>query len=72
MKPVGYIAQRSRLLLPPKKKQVVSIMSRAKIEFVHAEMYVTYSIIIICLLLAGVNCVANKSKIFDKNPNLLE
>ena len=37
----------------------------AKIEFVRAEMYVTYSIIIvICSLLAGINCAANKSN-FD-------
>ena len=63
-KHVGYIAQTSRLLFPPKKKQIFWIMSWAKIEFFHAEIYVTYSRIVICSLLAGIDCVANKSK-FD-------
>ena len=69
-KRVGYIAQTSRLLFPPKKKQIFWIMSWAKIEFFHAEIYVTYSRIVICSLLAGIDCVANKSK-FDLNPNPL-
>ena len=56
-KEVGYF-------FPPKKKQLVWIMPWAKIESVHAEIYVIYSIIIICSLLAGIDCVANKSK-FD-------
>ena len=56
-KRVGYIAQTSRLLFPPKKKQIFWIMSWAKIEFFHAEIYVTYSIIVICSLLVGIDCL---------------
>ena len=37
---VGYVSQRSRPLFPP-KKQLVWIMSWTKIEFVHAEVYIT-------------------------------
>ena len=42
-----------------------NVMGKNRIIFVRAEMYVTYSIIIvICSLLAGINCAANKSN-FD-------
>ena len=42
-------------------------MSWTKVEFVHAEMYVTISIIIICSLLAGVNSEAPKENIVQNH-----
>ena len=45
-------------------------MSRAKVEFVHAEMYVTHSIIIICSLLAGVNSGTPKENIVQNHLNI--
>ena len=68
-KRVGFIAQRSRLLFSPKEEATSwnNVMNKNRIC---SRKNVRNKLIIICSLLVGVNCVANKSK-FDLNPNLL-
>ena len=69
-KHVGYTTQRSWLLFSPKEEGTIlnNVMDKNRIcsrEIVHN------TVIMICSLLVGFNCVANRSK-FDLNPNLPE
>ena len=68
-KHVGYIAQRSWLLFSPKEATILNnVMDKNRIC---SRKNVHNVVIMICSLLVGFICVANRSK-FDLNPNLLE
>ena len=69
-KHVGYITERSRLLFSPKEEATIlnNVMDKNRIC---SREIVRNAVTMICSLLVGFNCVANRSKV-DLNPNLLE